>query len=57
MNDEEYQIAMVDIGLKRSWEECRIKDKTPEKKRKWDILKKQIEDGWKKGYSLDIPNE
>lgn len=56
MNAEDYEIAMVDIGLGRSWEECRLINKTVEKKSSWDRLVADFEYADKKGYLIVIPS-
>ena len=46
---EDYETAMVDIGIGRTWDECRIENKNTAKKKKWDSLVKEIKEAKIKG--------
>lgn len=57
MNGEEFQIAMVDIGLGRTWDESRIQNKNAEKKKDWDDLVLDFKEAEQNEWSVSIPQD
>lgn len=55
MTSEEMEIAMVDIGLGRTWDECRINNKNAAKKKSWDELVADFKLANKNGWTIEIP--
>ncbi len=57
MNGDELAMAMVEIGNGLTWEESKIKNKTPEKKADWDDLVADFAEAEKNGWTVEIPGE